>query len=74
MSTTGGRIFSLRPFDSPDLMIWPCSEAHLANFIVFQTHLSLRHPSLSSVQPAAKDGRHTPIRSEERRPGASGVD
>ena len=33
---------SLRPYDSPDLIIWPCSEAHLASFVVIQTHPSCR--------------------------------
>jgi hypothetical protein len=26
--------------DSPNLMIWPSLEAHLAKFVVIQTHLS----------------------------------
>lgn len=34
--------FPPQPSDSPILVIWPCSEARSANFLVFQTHLSLR--------------------------------
>ena len=37
--------------DSPDLMIWLCSEAHLANVIVIQTHLS-RHFTLTPISSA----------------------
>ena len=33
-------LFRLSLPDSSILVIWPCSEAHLANFVVIQTHLS----------------------------------
>jgi hypothetical protein len=35
-------LFRLSLPDSSILVIWPCSEAHSANFLVIQTHLS-RH-------------------------------
>ena len=31
--------FSLLPKDRTNLMIWPCSEAHLVQLFVTQTHL-----------------------------------
>jgi hypothetical protein len=34
--TTSGRNFAQRLFGSPDLMIWPLLETHLAKFIVIQ--------------------------------------
>ncbi len=35
-------VFPQQPSDRLNLVIWPCSEAHSANFLVIQTHPSHR--------------------------------
>ncbi len=41
-STAKGTAFPQQPSDRLILVIWPCLEAHSANFLVIQTHL-FRH-------------------------------